>query len=99
MSYASNALHQVQSTALIDVLHNNPQLQPGDAILVMGAKVAALTQTAIQTQIAALQLSLYTLTTDLEALGLVASHQNYGQAITDAEWVELSLQHHPLYSY
>jgi len=99
MSYVSNALHQVQNAAVHQVLFDNPQLQPGDAILVMGSKVFDLTQPAVQGQISALQLQLYTLLTDLEALGLVGSKKSYGHALTDTEWVELSLQRHPLYSY
>ncbi|RUO65238.1 hypothetical protein SAMN06297229_1381 [Pseudidiomarina planktonica] len=97
----SSALHQLMQQPLSAVLADTSNnLRAGDTVLAFGSHIAGLLDKQLQTRLQSLGLHLAALQTDAESLGLVsACEQQQVSLLTDSQWLELTLQHHPVYTY
>ena len=97
------ALHQLTSTSLSQWLSSQQAhgyTTPADVLLVTGSAVVELLNDDLLAQVNALQLQPKALSSDVEALGLTQQLARVDvDLVTDADWVELTLSHHPLYSW
>lgn len=100
-SEQSSALHQLMQKSLAEVFADtNANLQPGDTVLVFGSHIAGVLDEAQQNRLQGLGLHLVALRADAEALALVTLCEQHQLAlIDDNEWLELTLNHHPVYTY
>lgn len=96
-----SALHQLMQQSLAEVVADtSANLQPGDTVLAFGSHIAAMLDEALQNRVQGLGLHLIVLQSDAEALGLITLCERHQLAlINDHEWLELTLNHHPVYTY